>query len=69
MSVYNKDNKFLAYLIILVSLFVIVFITKSQFSLMQENLDSLETYKSERDEKKSKLKDLNEAKNKTKIQL
>lgn len=59
MSVHSKDNKFLSYLIILVSLFVLVFVTKDQFSDMQINLDTKQNYEMQRDAKKSKLQDLN----------
>ena len=63
MSVYEKDNKFLSYLIILISLFIIVLFTKDQFNVIQENLDSKSSYGNELKLKREKLNSLNEIKN------
>jgi Tfp pilus assembly protein PilO len=62
MSVYNKNNKFVSYLIILVSLFVLVLVTKDQVMFMQENLDLRDMNNVELSEKKTKLSELNNLK-------
>ena len=63
MSVYRKDNKFISYLILLISLFVIVLFTKDQFNVMQEKLDSKNTYNKELKLKREKLDSINKIKN------
>ena len=60
---YNKNNKFLSYLIVLVSLFIVVLITKDQILVLQEKLDLKETYTQNLAEKRIKLNELNELKN------
>ncbi len=59
MSIYNKNNKFISYLIILFALFVLILWTKDQIMLLQENLDLKETVNLELTEKKDKLNTLN----------
>jgi hypothetical protein len=58
MSIYKKDNKFGSLLIILLSLFIIVFFTKDAFYNMQENFDKSETLNSTLEEKTSELQKL-----------
>ncbi|MFC1797999.1 hypothetical protein ACFLY2_02430, partial [Patescibacteria group bacterium] len=62
-SVYNKNNKFISYLIILATLFILILITKNQIITLQENLDLKESYNIELTENKSDLKKLNDRKN------
>ncbi|MBT3729353.1 hypothetical protein HOF65_04360 [bacterium] len=59
MQVQNKNNKFVSYLIILVTLFILVLVTKDQVVNLQENLDLKETYANELSSKKVKLGELN----------
>jgi len=63
MSVYSTKNRFVSYLIILVSLFIIILVTKGQITQLQENNDLKETYNITLDSKKSRLNDLNKLKN------
>ncbi len=58
MSVYKKDNKFTSLLIILASLFILVFFTKGVFYSMQENFDKSESLNSSLDEKTIELQKL-----------
>ena len=66
MSVYNKDNKFISYLIILISAFILVFITRNQFFSTQENLNAKQNYEQQKDDKKSKLQEINALRTKLK---
>ena len=59
MSSYNGNNKFFSYIILLFSLFILALFTKGEFSKVQENLDSKEGYTFEKQEKESKLQELN----------
>ncbi|MBT3727138.1 hypothetical protein HOG21_05700 [bacterium] len=43
MSINTKNNKFVSYLILLLSLFILILVTKDQITVMQENLDLKET--------------------------
>ena len=43
MDIYNKNNKFLNYFLILLSLILLVFFAKPQYSVLQENLDTKQT--------------------------
>lgn len=61
----NKNNsKFISSLIILLSLFLIVFFTKDQFFKLQENLDSRDFYKEESVKKDQELSEVNSIKSK-----
>ena len=55
MSTLKKDNKFLSLLVILVSLFILIFFTKDIFDSMQENLDTRGRLTSEETEKSKEL--------------
>ncbi|MFK7780455.1 MAG: hypothetical protein QM490_04970 [Candidatus Gracilibacteria bacterium] len=59
MSIYKKNNKFVSYLIILITLFILVLITKGKFDVLQEKLDSKETLSFSLDEKREELLELN----------
>ena len=63
MTLNKKNNKFVSYLIILLTLFVLIIVTKDKLTVLQENLDLRETYSIELEEKKEKLKWLNDLKN------
>lgn len=63
MSVYNKNNKFISYLAILIALFILVLVTKEQVVLIQENIDLKETNSVQLAQKKAKLSELNTLKN------
>lgn len=62
MSIYSGKNKFVSYLIILISLFILILFTKDQITKIQENNDLKETYTIDLDNKKTKLSELNELK-------
>jgi preprotein translocase subunit SecF len=62
MSVYKNNNKFVSYLIILITLFILVLVTKDKFGTLQEKLDLKETYTSTLEEKKKTLQQLNDKK-------
>ena len=64
MSTYGKNNKFVSYLIVLIALFIVILVTKNQITTLQENNDLKETYNMSLSDKKSKLNDLNQLKNK-----
>ncbi len=64
MSVYNKNNKFVSYLIILISLFIVVLFTKDIVKSIYENIDLKDNYTIKLDEKKDKLSKLNDLQNK-----
>jgi hypothetical protein len=64
MSIYNNNNKFVSYLIILATLFILFLFTKDKVSSIQENLDLRDTYKTSLNESKTKLTELNNLKNK-----
>lgn len=69
MPTINKDNKFVSYIIILVSLFILVLFTKTQISAVYENKDLKDSHTSTLDSKKNKLTELNNLKtNLVKIQ-
>lgn len=59
MSVYNKNNKFVTYLIILASFFVLILFTKGEVLKIQENIDLKDTYKIELETNKGKLSEIN----------
>lgn len=63
MSIYNNNNKFVSYLIILASLFILVLFTKDKVQSINENLDLKETYTNTLKESKTKLTELNNLKN------
>jgi len=65
MSIYNKNNKFVSYLLVLVSLFILVLFTKDIIKKIYENKDLKETYSTSLQEKKDKLTKLNELKTKS----
>lgn len=62
MSVYNKNNKFISYLIVLITLFILVLFTKDEIMNIQENNDLNETYINELNLKNSKIEELNKLK-------
>jgi len=59
MSVYNKNNKFISYLIILATFFIVVLFTKDQIIKIQENRDLRDTYNIELADKKTQLAEIN----------
>lgn len=63
MSIYNKNNKFVSYLIILISLFILVLFTSDKIKEIYQNIDLKETYTTSLNEKKAKLGELNTLKN------
>lgn len=62
MSIYNKNNKFVSYLIVLISLFILVLFTKNIIKDIYQNKDLRETYRSTLKEKETKLNTLNDLK-------
>lgn len=62
MYTYNKNNKFVSYLVFLLSLFVLILFTNDIFSKIQENKDSVQKYNTELEAKKNSLKELNDLK-------
>lgn len=58
----NKNKTFISYLTVLISLFILVFITKWQFAYTQEKLDEKSTLNAELSEKKEELNNLNKLK-------
>ena len=60
MSVYKKDNKFITLIVVLLSLFILIFFTKDAFYTMQENLDVENELEVERKEKNEQLKKIEE---------
>ncbi|MDP2090084.1 MAG: hypothetical protein Q8K30_00675 [Candidatus Gracilibacteria bacterium] len=63
MSIYNKNNKFVSYIIILFSLFILVLFTSDKIKEIYENKDLKETYTLSLNDKKAKLTELNTLKN------
>ncbi len=59
MSIYKKDKKFISYLVILLSLFVLVIFTKAEISYIQENADTKDTIEAELKTETEKLAALN----------
>jgi len=59
MSINTKNNKFVSYLILLLSLFILILVTKDQITVMQENLDLKETANITLNWKKEELENLN----------
>ena len=64
MSIYNNNNKFVSYLIILASLFILFLFTKDKAQSIYEQLDLKGTYISSLNDNKAKLTELNNLKNK-----
>lgn len=62
MLVQNKNNKFVSYLIILLSLFILILFTKTEVVNLQSNLDQIEIKENNLEAKKAKLTELNELK-------
>ena len=62
MSIYNQNNKFISYLIILLSIFILILFTKNELLNIQENIDLKNTYMSDLDDKKSELVKINNTK-------
>lgn len=62
MYTYNKNNKFVSYLVFLLALFILILFTNDIFFKIQENKDLREQVKSELETKKNTLKKLNELK-------
>lgn len=62
MSIYNKNNKFITYLIILTTLFIVILFTKNQIIMIQENNDLRDSYSIKLKDTKEKLKAINEKK-------
>ena len=67
MSVYEKNNKFVSYFIILIWLFILVLFSKDEFNIMQENIDTKDTYNEALKIKRDKIQSLNNIKNELKI--
>jgi len=63
MPVYNQKNKFISYILILLSLFIIILFTKDQIVMIQENNDLRDSYKIQLHDKKVKLNEINEKRN------
>jgi len=63
MSIYNNNNKFISYSIVLIWLFVVFLFTKGQVISIYENLDLIETHSNTLDEKNTRLWELNTLKN------
>jgi predicted Holliday junction resolvase-like endonuclease len=59
MSVYNKNNKFMSYLIIVATFFIVVLFTKNEIVKIQENIDLRDTYTIELESKKTQLEEIN----------
>jgi len=62
MSINTKNNKFISYLIILITFFILVLVTKNEILNLQEKSDLKESYKIELEGKKQKLTEINEKK-------
>lgn len=62
MYTYNKNNKFVSYLVFLLALFILVLFTNDIFSKIQENKDTRGQTKLELETKKNTLKQLNDLK-------
>lgn len=60
MSVYNKNNKFISYLIILSTFFIVVLFTKDEILMIQENRDLRDTYNIKLEDKKTQLTEIND---------
>ncbi len=60
MSVYNKNNKFISYIIILAAFFVVILFTKDQIVMIQENRDLRDTYTIKLKDTTTKLEKINE---------
>ena len=58
MSVYKKDNKFTTLLVVLISLFILIFFTKDMFYSMQEKLDLKSGLELEKIDKNKQLEKL-----------
>lgn len=67
MSISNKNNKIYWYIIILVSLFIFVLFTRTQFTNMQVKLDEKEQKEMDLQAKRDTLQKLNDIK--TKVEL
>lgn len=63
MSIYNKNNKFVSYLMILISLFILVLFTSDKIKQIYQNIDLKDTYTINLNDKKTKLNELNKLKN------
>lgn len=61
MSSFWKNNKFLWYVIVLISFFILLLVTKTQIYLIQENKDLRETYQFELQESQKVVEALNSA--------
>jgi len=66
MAFLDKNNKFVSYLIILLSLFIVVLVTRVQIMTLQENLDVKEIKTNELNDKKEQRDDLDRIKAKLK---
>lgn len=63
MDIYNKNNKFLNYFLILLSLILLVFFAKPKYAILQESLDTKQTLSSSLDNLNKKHLELNLLKN------
>ncbi len=61
-----NDNKLIWYILVLLSIFILFFLTLSQYNKLQENIDSKNTVKATLESKESDLNKLNELKLKVK---
>lgn len=66
MSIYKKDNNLKSYILLLVSFFILVLVTKDQIFLVQENSDNNEQLNIELSEKRNNVENLNNLKNELK---
>jgi len=62
MSIYNKNNKFISYLTIILSIFILLLFTKNELLSIQKNIDLKNTYISDLDDKKNELIKINKIK-------
>ncbi len=62
MTINSKNNKFISYLIILITFFILVLVTKWEILKLQENVDLKDSYKIELEDKINKLAEINEKK-------
>lgn len=66
MWIIKKENKFVSYLIILISLFILFIVTLDQYKIVQENLDNNSNLQAESDQKMDQVKKNDEIRSKIK---
>lgn len=62
MSIYKNNNKLNSYIIVLITLFILILVTKDEFNILQEKLDLKETSNLTLVEKRLELEELNNKK-------